>query len=49
MNHVLGIYENTAELDHDVEALLENLIAELSSRGVMRVAALAAIRRTVKK
>jgi len=48
MGHLLGIYEDTHQLDHDTEALLENLLADLAARGVARSYALAAVRRTVR-
>ncbi|WP_448072324.1 hypothetical protein [Georgenia yuyongxinii] len=42
----LGTYGDSAQLDHDTNMLLREVLAELMSRGVDSAPALASIRRT---
>lgn len=44
----LGIYETTAQLDHDTQILLEQVLTDLASRGVARSHALASVRRIAR-
>lgn len=44
----LGIYENTDQLDHDVDQLLATVLGDLRARGVDHEAAVRAVRRVAK-
>lgn len=44
----LGIYENTDQLDHDVEQLLTSVLGDIRARGVDHADAVRAVRRVAK-
>lgn len=44
----LGTYENTDQLDHDVEQLLTTVLGDLRARGVDHAVAVRAVRRVAK-
>lgn len=44
----LGIYEDTSQLDHDVDLRLGELISTMEANGVDRAAILAALRRSLR-
>ncbi|WP_181136526.1 hypothetical protein [Rathayibacter sp. AY1E6] len=44
----LGIYADTAQLDHDTRALLDSLVGDLTARGVDYELAWRAVRRVAR-
>lgn len=44
----LGIYDDKAQLDHDVAMSLATILSDLDAEGVGRDAALASLRRAIK-